>query len=66
MFGGAVIALGGYIVAVELFATYAFDAVTLHLWSLYPASGALILGGILLAIGACRPLRNWFARKFFI
>ncbi len=64
--GGAVIALGAYVMLVEMFATITFEPVTFHMWSVYPASGALILGAALIAVGACRPLRNWFAKKFFI
>lgn len=64
--GGAVIALGAYTMLVEMFSVVTFKLDTFHMWSVYPASGGLLLGGALIAIGACRPLQNWLAKKFFI
>ena len=64
--GGAVIALGAYVMLVELFSVVTFGLDTFHMWSVYPASGGLLLGGAIIAVGACRPLQNWLAKKFFI
>lgn len=64
--GGAVIAIGAYVVLVEIFATVTFNLDKFHMWSFYPASGCLILGMALIILGVCAPLRNWFAKKFFI
>ena len=64
--GGAVIAIGAYVVLVELFATVTFGLKEFHMWSFYPASGCLLLGMALIVLGVCAPLRNWFAKKFFI
>ena len=66
IFGGAIIAIGAFVVSVELFANFAFDLGEFHLWSIYPASGALLLGLWIIVLGICEPLRNWFAKKFFI
>ena len=64
--GGAVIAMGAYVVLVEMFATFTFSLEEFHMWSVYPASGCLFLGASLIVLGICEPLRNWFAKKFFI
>ena len=64
--GGAIIALGAFTLLVELFSVVTFNLDTFHMWSVYPAAGGLLFGGWLIAVGACRPLQNWFAKKFFI
>lgn len=64
--GGAVIAAGAYAILVEMFAVFTFDPIVFHMWSLYPASGCFILGMALIVLGICKPLRAWFAKKFFI
>lgn len=64
--GGAIIAIGAYVVLVEIFATVTFKLAEFHMWSFYPASGCLLLGMALIVLGVCAPLRNWFAKKFFI
>lgn len=66
IFGGAVIALGASVMLVEFFATVTFRLGKFHMWSVYPASGALLLGAALIVLGICEPLRRWFAKKFFI
>ena len=66
IFGGAVIALGAAVILVELFATVTFGLEKFHMWSVYPASGALFLGAVLIVLGICEPLRRWFSKKFFI
>ena len=64
--GGAVIALGAYIVLVELFTAVTFSLAEFHCWSIYPASGCLSVGMCLIVLGIYKPLRDWFAKKFFI
>ena len=64
--GGAVIATGAYVMLVELFATVTFGLEEFHMWSIFPASGSLLVGLGLIVLGVCKPLRNWFAKKFFI
>ena len=66
IFGGAVIVMGSSMLLVELFATITFGLEQFHMWSVYPASGALLLGAMLITLGICEPLRSWFAKKFFI
>ena len=64
--GGAIIALGVYTALVELFTVVTFDLEKIYLWSVYPASGCLLLGMAVIVLGICKPLRDWFAKKFFI
>ena len=64
--GGAIIAIGADVILVELFATDTFKLDYFHMWSFYPASGCLLLGMGLIVLGVCKPLRTWFAKKFFI
>lgn len=64
--GGAIIAIGAYVMLVELFATVTFNLEEFHMWSIYPASGSLLMGMALIVLGVCKPLRTWFAKKFFI
>lgn len=64
--GGSVIAAGAYTVLVELFATVTFHLEKFQMWSFYPASGCLLVGMSLIVFGICTPLRNRFAKKFFI
>jgi len=35
------------------------------LWSIYPLAAGVILGGMLLVIAICKPLRKSLHRKFF-
>ena len=64
--GGAIIAMGASVILVELFATVTFNLHEFHMWSVYPASGSLLLGAAVIVLGFCKPLRDWFAKKFFI
>jgi hypothetical protein len=64
--GGAIIALGGLVIVVEALATVTFSLGKFHFWSVYPASGALLLGLGVIVLGICPSIRNWFSKKFFI
>ena len=35
-------------------------------WSFYPLAAGLLLGGMLIVIGCCRPLRESLHKKFFL
>jgi hypothetical protein len=36
------------------------------LWSLYPMTALVLLGGMLIFLAICRPARETMQRKFFI
>lgn len=65
IFGGALIALGGYTVLIEMFVAITFG-VKFVFWSVYPLTACVLLGLLLIAIGVCKPLRTSLDKRFFI
>ncbi len=65
IFGGASIALGGFMLLVEflLNSTFRLPAVG---WSVYPLVVLAVLGGVLIYLGGSRSAREMLARKLFI
>lgn len=66
IFGGTLIACGGYLVLLEFFLYITFHLRAMFLWSLYPLIACCAAGLALIVIGCSRPLRESFAKKFFI
>ena len=66
IWGGAVMALGAYLVLLEMFIHITFSPVHQIFWSLYPLIGCVLLGAFLLLAGMCRPLREALEKKFFL
>lgn len=66
IFGGAMIALGGFSVLIEMFITITFDSVRFVFWSIYPLVACLLVGLLLLTIAICKPLRSSLDKRFFI
>ena len=64
-FGGAFVALGGFMVLVEFLETVTFG-VKMVGWSVYPLLTLVILGGILIYLAANRNARETMERKFFL
>lgn len=64
--GGALIALGGFMLLTELLLNRAFAVAHFSGWSIYPLAVMTLLGGLLIFLGICRPARELMARKFFI
>ena len=65
IFGGALILAGGLAVLIEFLINVTFGIHKALLWSIYPLAAGVILGGMLLAIAICKPLRKSLHRKFF-
>ena len=65
-FGGACVALGGFILLVEWLAVLTFHLARFIGWSLYPLISLVILGGFLIFLAICRPARETLERKLFI
>ena len=59
-------ALGAYLVLLEMFIHITFSPVHTVFWSLYPLIGCVLLGAFLLLAGMCRPLREALEKKFFL
>ena len=66
LYGGSLLALGAYMVGLEILISNTFDGGVKFIWSRYPLSVAVILGAMLLIIAMCKPLRNSLKKKFFL
>jgi hypothetical protein len=64
--GGATLALGAYVVLLEMFIHITFTVDHVIFWSLYPMIGCALMGLFLILAGICRPLREALAKKFFV
>lgn len=63
--GGTCLALGGFMLLLEYLLHITFDLPGNGTWSLYPLICFGLLGGTLLAVAICRPLRETLDRKLF-
>lgn len=66
IFGGAIIALGGFSVLIEMFIAISFESVKFIFWSIYPLTVCVLVGLLLIAIAVCKPLRISLDKRFFI
>ncbi len=66
IFGGATIALGGFMLLVEFLLNLTFRIPKFVGWSLYPLVVLALLGGILIYLGISPQARETLERKFFI
>ena len=64
--GGGLILGGGVAVLIEFLINVTFGIHKALLWSIYPLAAGVILGGMLLVIAICKPLRKSLHRKFFL
>ncbi len=66
IFGGAVIALGCFMLLVEFLINITFHIPKFSGWSFYPLTVLGLLGAALIYLGISRPAREMMERKFFI
>ncbi len=66
VYGGALCALGGFMPLMGFLVNLTFFEGSFALWSLYPMTALLLLGGMLIFLAICRPARETMQRKFFI
>ena len=66
IFGGASILFGLFMPLLEHLIQVTFRHVDRIVWSLYPLTVLIMLGGFLLFLAICRPARELMERKFFI
>ena len=66
IFGGAFIALGVFMLPVEILMCVTFESIVFVAWFTYPLITLVLLGGLLIFLGICRPARETMERKFFI
>ena len=64
--GGGLILSGGIAVLIEFLINLTFQLHETFFWSLYPLTAGVVLGGMLLVVAGCKPLRQSLHRKFFI
>lgn len=62
--GGAIMVQGGFMLLVEYLLCLTFD-LPLTGWSLYPLLAMFLLGGFLIFLAICHPVREAMERKFF-
>lgn len=66
IFGGAAIALGVFMPLMEFLLKITFDIPKFHAWSFYPLIALVLLGGVLIFLGANASARETMERKLFI
>ena len=66
IFGGATVALGAFMLLMEFLMSLTFSGIDFIGWSLYPLVTLVLLGGLLIFLGICRPARESVERKIFI
>lgn len=66
IFGGAFTAIGLFMLLTEFLLNMTFGIPHFVGWSLYPLTALVLLGGLLIFLGICRPARQTMERKFFI
>lgn len=64
--GGACIATGGMMILIELLMNITFAEIEFIGWSFYPLVSLVLVGGLLIFLGICRPAREVMERKFFV
>lgn len=66
VFGGAFIALGGWMLLLEFLLQYTFGGWHGFVWSLYPLAALCALGLFLIFVAIFRPLREALHKKLFL
>lgn len=66
IFGGAILALGAFMLLVEFLMSITFEGIKFIGWSFYPLMALALLGGLLIFLAIYRPARETMERKFFI
>ncbi len=66
VFGGAMIASGGFAVLMEFLLNLTFGFQHGFIWSIYPLAALFLLGMMLIVIAICKPLRESLRKIFFL
>lgn len=66
VFGGAAIAIGGFMPVMELLIVCTFPGTRFIGWSWHPMSAFILLGGVLIFLAISRPARETMERKLFL
>ena len=65
IFGGAGVALGAFMLPIELLVNSTFGFTRFVAWSMYPLISLVLIGGLLIFLGIYRPARELMEQKFF-
>ena len=65
IFGGAGVALGAFMLPIELLINNTFGFTKFVAWSMYPLICLVLIGGLLIFLGIYRPARELMEQKFF-
>lgn len=66
VYGGASLALGGFMLLLEFLLHITFGLPGIGTWSPYPLIVFFLLGATMLLVAICPPLRDSLAKKFFL
>jgi len=66
IYGGAFLALGGFMLLLEFLLHITFELPGVGTWSPYPLIVFSLLGLTMILVGVCPPLRESLERKFFL
>ena len=66
VFGGAFMAIGAFMPLMGFLLNLTFFDPEFAIWSMYPTTPFILLGGFLIFLAICRPAREVMQRKFFI
>lgn len=66
IYGGAIIATGGFMPMMEFLLNITFMPGRALLWSYFPMGVLVLIGGYVIFLAICRPARETMRRKFFI
>ena len=65
IYGGATVAFGALAILMEYLICVSFGVEKMWQWSPYPAISLFIIGGFLIFVGICKPLRRALRKKLF-
>lgn len=66
IFGSAILATGVLIPLIEFLMCKTFTSLSFIGWSFYPLASLVLIGGLLIFLGICRPAREAMERTFFV
>lgn len=64
--GGGFLALGAFMPVMGLLVNKTFFSGGFAVWSVYPTTSLVLLGGLLIFLAICKPARQTLQRKFFL
>lgn len=66
IYGGACMVMGGIMLLIEFLLQLTFEVTGYVGWSMYPCTGFVLIGGILIFLAICEPARETVERQIFL